>query len=145
MILSKKIWWVLSLTWGLFLTLLGLTTALILLCCGYKPYRHLYGWVFTVGDNWGGFNMGPITVVSKTAHSSTLNHEFGHSVQNCYFGPLAIFLVAIPSAIRYWYRTIIVKTGRKQTHELRPYDEAWFEHMATNLGNRYWIKRRELK
>lgn len=138
MILSKKIYWALSLTWGLILTLLGLTIALILLCCRKKPYRHLYGYVFTVGENWGGFSLGPISVVSKTAHFRTLNHEFGHSIQNCYFGPLMPFIVSIPSAVRYWYREFLVRTGKKKSWELPSYDSIWFEGMATRLGNKYY-------
>ena len=138
MILSKKIYWALSLTWGLILTLLGLTTAVVLLCCGKKSYRNMYGYYFVVGKNWGGFNMGPISVVSENPSYHTLNHEFGHSIQNCYFGPLMPFIVAIPSAIRYWYREFLIRTGRKKWSELRPYDEAWFEGTATQLGDRYF-------
>lgn len=136
--LSKIFYWTLSLTWGLLLTLLGLTTALVLLCCGKKPYRHMYGYVFTIGDSWGGLNLGPITLVCKTAHLSTLNHEFGHSIQNCYFGPFMPFLVAIPSAIRYWYREWLVRSGRKKYYELSPYDSIWFEGSATSIGNAYF-------
>lgn len=136
--LSKKIWWILSLTWGLPITLLGLITTVVLLCCGKKPYRNIYGWAFIVGENWGGFNLGPLTVTSKeSATRHTLYHEFGHSVQNCYFGPLMPFLVAIPSCIRYWYRELLVRSGRKEYWQLRPYDEAWFEGTATSIGYRY--------
>ena len=135
--LSKKIYWALSLTWGLPMTLLGLTIAIVLLCCRKKPYRHMYGYVFTVGENWGGLNMGPITLVDKYAGPRTLNHEFGHSIQNCYLGPLMPFLVAIPSAVRYWYREWLIRSGRKKARELPSYDSVWFEGTATSIGNKY--------
>lgn len=136
--LSKIFYWVLSLTWGLPMTLLGLTTAVVLLCCGKKPYPNMYGYYFVVGKGWGGFNMGPISVVSKNPSRHTLNHEFGHSIQNCYLGPLLPFVVAIPSAVRYWYREWLVRSGRKKSYELPPYDSVWFEGTATSLGNKYW-------
>lgn len=139
--LSKISFWALSLTWGLPITLLGLITAVVLLCFGKKPYRYLYGWVFTIGDNWGGFNLGPITVACEKTHYTTLNHEFGHSIQNCYFGPLMPFLIAIPSAIRYWYYTTMIKTGKKNSSSaLYLYNQIWFEKMATKFGNKYWRK-----
>ena len=136
--LSKKIYWVLSFTWGLPITLLGLITAVVLLCCGKKPYRHMYGYVFTVGENWGGLNLGPTTLACKTAHLATLNHEFGHSIQNCYFGPFMPFVVAIPSTIRYWYREWLVHYGRKKYYELPNYDAIWFEGGATRIGNEFY-------
>lgn len=97
----------------------------------------MYGYVFTVGENWGGLNMGPITLVDKYAGPRTLNHEFGHSIQNCYLGPLMPFLVAIPSAVRYWYREWLIRSGRKKARELPSYDSVWFEGTATSIGNKY--------
>lgn len=140
MILSKKIWWVLSLTWGLSMTLVGLITAVVLLILGYKPSPNLYGWYFVVGKSWGGFNMGPISLVSANPSRHTLNHEFGHSIHNCYFGPFVWFFISIPSAVRYWYREYLVKIKGKNYSDLPPYDEAWFEGTATSLGNRYYEK-----
>lgn len=138
MILSKKIWWALSLTWGLPMTLIGLIVALVLLIAGHKPNRNMYGWYFIVGKGWGGFNMGPISVVSEKPSRHTLNHEFGHSIHNCYFGPLLFFLIVIPSVSRYWYREYLVRVKDKKYSELPPYDDAWFEGTATIFGDRYW-------
>ena len=45
-------------------------------------------------------------------------HEFGHSFQNAILGPFMIFLVSIPSAIRYWYQTIRESKGKTN----KPYD-----------------------
>ena len=46
-------------------------------------------------------------------HNSSVSyinpHEFGHTFQNCLLGPLFPFMVAIPSAIRYWLREIFPK------------------------------------
>ena len=64
----------------------------------------------------------------------TRPHEFGHSLQNCLWGPLFPFVIAIPSATRYWYRDISAKKGNKPTTD---YDAVWFEGQATEWGNKY--------
>lgn len=129
-ILSKRQYYILSLTWGLPLTLMGLVCGLCLLVAGKTSKKHLYGYYFIVGKNWGGANLGIITIVCKDSSTELRNHEFGHSIQNCIFGPFTIFFVSLPSCIRYWIRSISNK-------ELPPYDYAWFEGMATMFGERY--------
>ena len=57
-------------------------------------------------DNWGGLDLGTNFFLADnmgrdwTLH--TKQHETGHTFQNALLGPLAIFLIFIPSAIRYW-------------------------------------------
>lgn len=68
---------------------------------------------------------------------SCIPHEYGHSIQVMIWGPLWLFVVAIPSVIRFWYREWYYKhkyfTTRKS---LPPYDSIWFEGQATRWGNR---------
>lgn len=130
-ILSKTWYYILSCTWGILMTLAGALVAGILLVAGYEPHKNIYGWYFECGEGWGGFNAGPISIVSKNPHKHTLQHEFGHSIQNCIFGPLILPYVVIPSVCRYWYRTIKNITSP-------PYDYAWFEGQATMFGERYY-------
>lgn len=59
-------------------------------------------------------------------------YKQGHGIQNYYFGPFMIFIVFIPSAIRYWYREIIKKINSNKA--LSEYDSIWFEKQATDLG-----------
>ena len=64
-------------------------------------------------------------------------HEYGHGIQNLWWGPLFLFVIAIPSAIRYWwrifYRKFIYPKNRKK---LPAYDDIWFEGQATKLGKK---------
>lgn len=136
--LSKKIFWLLSFTWGLPMTLLGLTTMVVLLCFGYKPNRNMYGWYIEFGNNWGGADLGPICVVNKNPSQHILNHEFGHAIQNCFFGPLFPFLIAIPSAVRYWCREYLMRIKKKKYSDLPDYDAIWFEGSATRIGNEFY-------
>ena len=133
--LSKVWYYIISLTWGLPLNLVGILCAVILLITGHKPEKNVYGWVFRVGKGWGGVNLGMFSIISKTAGNGTKIHEFGHSIQTCIFGPFIIIFVVIPSFTRYWVR--IYQEKVKGMTNLPDYDYAWFEGQATMFGIRY--------
>ena len=111
--------WFLSLTWGIIMTAIGAIATLGLnivkfagKLAGYdlKIKTHLNGCTFIteVGGNWGGLELGAFALCgnySETANywfQHTRKHEFGHALQHLVLGPLFIFVVAIPSATRYW-------------------------------------------
>ena len=132
--MNKFTFYLLSFTWGLPLTLIGLIVAAVLLCMGYKPQKWGYCYYFKVGgDSWGGINLGLIFLTDTEPIDSIRNHEHGHAIQNCYWGPLFLFVIGIPSAIRYWYREL-----RYHREGIRPptlYDDFWAEGQATKWGN----------
>lgn len=132
---TKAIFYILSFTWGLPMTLIGLISALVLICAGYKPKRWGGCIYFNVGKNWGGVELGLFFITDQRDSTHTKNHEFGHAIQNCWFGVLMPFLVCIPSAIRYWYREI--RYNRKGITPPTKYDDIWFEGQATALGTKY--------
>lgn len=138
-IIKGILFWVLSLTWGLPMTLIGVICALALLVTGHKPYRFHYLIYFEVGEGWGGFELGAFFVVNKGAGLPIKQHESGHGLQNIMLGIFMPFLVSIPSCMRYWYREILVRSGKKRYHELPDYDSIWFEGWATRLGNKHFI------
>lgn len=127
-------YYILSFTWGLPLTLVGLLVGLVLIVLGYKPKRFGWTFYFEIGKNWGGVELGLIFICSEGSSSRIKAHEFGHSIQNCFFGPFMLFVVSIPSAIRYWYREYQYRRGIRN---LPPYDSIWFEGQATQLGEWY--------
>ena len=130
------IFWFLSLTWGLPMTLMGAIVAFALLITGHKPKCFHHSIYFEVGENWGGFEAGGFFFTDKTPSLHTKQHESGHGLQNIVLGPLMPFVVSIPSAIRYWYRRI--KQKRNPNVVLPPYDSIWFEGQATRLGEKYF-------
>ena len=117
------------------MTLIGCAAAGILLLMGCKPQRNCYGWVFEYGERWGGVSFGPIAIVQRGASQYIKDHEFGHAVQNCYFGLFFIFLVALPSGIRYQYRSY--KERKDPTIALPNYYGIWFEKTASDAGEKY--------
>lgn len=127
-----SLYYFLSFTWGLPLTAIGCIVAIFLLLAGKRPQFFGPSLHFTIGRNWGGVDLGPVFITSNTYTTKTVCHEFGHSLQNCVFGPLTLFVVCIPSVFRYWYREF-----RYERHGQIPptrYDDAWFEGQATMWG-----------
>ena len=108
MIMKKIIFYLLSFTWGIVYSIIGLLVTLIMLVTGHKPKMFKTCWYFIVGNTWGGCNFGPCIVIGSNCESC-LPHEFGHAIQNCIFGPTFPFLIAIPSMLRYWYRELYFK------------------------------------
>lgn len=135
--LSKTWYYIISFTWGLPMNLLGVVIAIPLLILGYRPKQNMYGWYFEIGEDLGGVNFGFISIVAQNPSSYILQHEFGHSIQNCIFGIYFLPLVAIPSMLRYWYRRYLVTVKKVSYLDLPPYDSIWFEGQATLLGEKY--------
>lgn len=129
-LLSKTWFYILSFTWGIMMTALGMILSLVMLCTGHRPHKNAYGWYFVTKQNLGGFNAGPCSIVCENPSAHMLQHEFGHSIQNCIFGPFIIPFIVLPSVCRFWYREI--------KHTSSPaYDYAWYEGLATLFGERY--------
>lgn len=137
--MNKQTFWLFSYTWGIIVTLIGTIVFAGLCALGYKPQRNIYGYAIEIGEGWGGLEMGPFCLVSKNPSQHTLNHEFGHGIQNCCFGPFMIF-ISLASAVRYWYREYLVRVKKKSYSDLPPYDSIWFEGSATQIGNLYKAK-----
>ena len=128
--MNKCLYYIASFTWGLIMSFIGLVVFIVLTAFGYKIQRNALGWRIEIGSGWGGFSMGPFALVCKDVDEHLCAHEFGHSIQNCIFGPFMIVFVMIPSIIRYWmYNYQLIH------HQ---YEYIWFEQMATMLGLRYW-------
>ena len=127
--------YLLSFTWGLPMTLVGLVVAFVLIIAGYKPTKYGYCLHFVVGNNWGGINLGVVFITSNNPSEHTKAHEHGHGIQNCYWGILFPCVIVIPSAIRYWYREL--KYHRKGLIPSTQYDDFWVEADATKRGTEF--------
>ena len=103
-------------------------------------HRNGFGFITETGTNWGGVSLGLFALCGhyKINHpdffDETRKHEFGHSLQNLFLGPFFIFVVAIPSAVRYW----LAYYGRLE----EDYYAIWFERTATDWGTKVinWIE-----
>lgn len=125
------LYYLIQLTWGLPLNIIGAIIYLILkysFNCSVNRFRNMF--CIIVPSNFGGMNLGMFTVLGcQMGH--LISHEYGHSIQNLMFGWFTPFMISIPSAIRYWYRNILTAIGKPlQT----TYNDIWFEAQATELG-----------
>ena len=111
--INKPLYYILNCTWGCIMTFIGAVVAFALLCVGKKPQKHAGCTYFNVGKSWGGMELGCFFLTDSHDSQHTKNHEFGHSLQNCLWGPLFPFVVCIPSAIRYWLREFKTQKGKK--------------------------------
>lgn len=142
--LKKIIFWLLSFTWGLPVTLVGALVAIVLLITGHKPHRFYQNVYFCFGKGGWGFEAGPFFFLSTDAADSLYmkQHESGHGLQNIMFGPLMPFLVSIPSCIRFWYREWLVNSGRKKYNGfqnmtapgLREWPQNWAKNITRRIG-----------
>ena len=124
----------LSLTWGLPLTLMGGVIFTVLILAGKRPKRFGCCYYIEVGKNWGGLEGGLFFITCENPSLPLLRHEQGHGIQNLIFGPLMLPLVTIPSAIRWHYRAHIARRKPAKYAELPPYGSIWFERMADEFG-----------
>ena len=142
-ILFYIIYWLLSLTWGAIMTIIGTIGALALLITKHNPKTLGPNVYFEVGKGWGGMSLGPFFFCGKDSPLSTKYHEAGHGLQNILYGPLMPFIVCIPSAVRYHYRNWLYKHNPKKYFNLPDYDSIWFEGQATKWGTKMYEKKED--
>lgn len=96
---SRTLFYILSFTWGILCSTLGLIAALFLRALGYYWYPNQYGYViFLHTHNCGGFTLGPFSFVEANASPKLLDHEAGHSYQNIIYGPFMALLTIVSIA-----------------------------------------------
>lgn len=143
---ARFLYYLLACTWGILLTVIGLLITIVLGIAklfNKNIYFEKYYWIYGIKAGpvyWGGLEMGLMFIRDQKSINSVNEHEFGHTFQNCLFGPLMPFIVTIPSAIRYWYQELRFRKGK----ENKPYDSMWFEDAATQCG-RYAVLYIETK
>ena len=138
-----KYWhfWLLSFTWGLPQTILGCIVAVFFMITGHKPHKWGYCIYFvTKAKGYSGCEFGPFFVINDGGEGCR-NHEFGHGLQNCVYGPLTLFIIFIPATIRYWIRIYKMQVFHKTLGE---YDDFMFEGQATRWGTKM-IKKLTMK
>jgi len=134
--LSERTWlyYILNILWGFPLTLLGYIVLLFSLPFGrVMKLNGTLCFVFKKEKPWG-MSIGMVIFIGSNSvyDIQMLEHEYGHTMQNAIFGPLTLFLVSIPSAVRFWFRSYRTSIGKPPKTD---YDAVWFEGSATKIGH----------
>lgn len=98
----KTVWQILIWIWQAPQNIVGL---ILRLCYPWKPIP--FNGVDVVVDTRfkGGISLGRTIIVRKgyPAIPDTWKHEYGHSRQSLYLGPLYLLIVGLPSLLWAWY------------------------------------------
>lgn len=136
--------YLLSFTWGIVWTILGFLIFIIMwiFFSDQMKIRFIDGRIAVTMTNsrFGGVSLGVVYVVDKSDSRRLHLHELGHTIQNMYFGPLFIPVIAIPSFIRYHWRIYVRNVDYRKYLKLPHYDAVWFEGQATALGEKHFAK-----
>lgn len=118
-------------TWGLTVNLIGL---IVFLCCRGERRERFYNSVVTfLPGHRGGLSLGIFTFVSAQGpdRRRLCAHEYGHTVQCLFLGPLYWVVVVVPSVV--WYHCFRGFRRRRGV----PYDSLYCEAWATAWGRRW--------
>lgn len=131
--LPRILFYLLQFTWGLPVNLAGL---LVFLCCrGHSRSETFRNGIVTYlpGDR-GGLSLGIfifLSVSDENERHSLRIHEYGHTIQCLFLGPLYWIAVVLPSAV--WFHFF---ADYRKKHRV-PYDAFYCEGWATALGKRW--------
>ncbi len=90
-----------------------------------KQYNHTKVYVT---DRRFGISLGNYIIVYRYSDKQLMKHEYGHSIQSLYFGPLYLIIIGLPSIIM----NILT---RLRILKLYNYYKRWPENWADTLGN----------
>lgn len=110
---NKWLYYLLALTWGVLLTLLGLVATLVVMCFGKFPKAYKGIYYQSIFKNWGGWEFGLMFLCDEDENIYIKKHELGHTYQNALLGIFQPFLVWLPSAFRYQWREHIYRVQKR--------------------------------
>ena len=129
---SRALFYVIQFTWGLPVNLAGL---LVFLCCKRSHREKFCNSVVTyLPGNRGGLSLGIFIFLSIQGVDERRRlcvHEYGHTIQCLFLGPLYWLVVAIPSIV--WYHFF---TDFRKNHQIS-YDTLYCERWATAWGEKW--------
>ena len=129
----RVLFYFIQFTWGLTVNLVGL---LVFLCCRtwFSSIRFRNSIVTCLPGTRGGLSLGIfifLSIPNAAENIGLCSHEYGHTVQCLFLGPLYWIVVAVPSVV--WCN--LFGGYRKRRH--LPYDFLYCERWATAWGKKW--------
>lgn len=126
---ARAAFYLLQFTWGLPVNLVGL--AVFLCCRRSRRERYLNSVVTWLPECRGGLSLGIFLFLGDRESPELRVHEYGHTIQCLFLGPLYWPVVVLPSAV--WYHCFAAWRRKRRV----PYDALYCERWATAWGRRW--------
>ena len=123
-------------TWGLPQNLLGAAIYLFYRVQGCAHFRYQGAKVLIWPQRAGSMSMGSFLFMHPSwtpKDKALLEHEYGHTIQSLFFGPLYLLSVGLPSVIWASVPALDTLRRKKQISYYSVYPEKW----ASSLGARF--------
>ena len=117
-------------TWGI---LQNTAATLIFLRHINCPHRRFHGAIVTEWDKNRYMALGMFIFVKKGCDERLVVHEYGHTIQSVYLGPLFSLVIGLPSTV--WARFSIFHKLRR--NRKISYYSLYCERWANNLGEKF--------
>ena len=110
--MKRILYYLIHWTWAIPMNIFGGIMCLIALCCKWPVHKYRNAIEIVVPKNFGGLELGMFFLRGPN-NQGVAPHEYGHSIQMLWWGPLFPFVVGLPSALRYWLRHFKTPSGRR--------------------------------
>nr|WP_325211230.1 hypothetical protein [uncultured Oscillibacter sp.] len=125
----RALFYLVQFTWGLPVNLAGL---LVFLCYPHsRRERFCNSSVTYLPGGQGGLSLGVFLFLGGQENPGLRVHEYGHTIQCLFLGPLYWVLVVLPSAV--WYHCFASYRQKRRI----PYDALYCERWATAWGKKW--------
>lgn len=120
-------------TWGLPQTLAG---AVIYLLYGRGERQSFHGAAATFWKHRSSVSLGAFVFVAGSpyeARERTLVHEYGHTIQSLFLGPLYLFVIGLPSILWAGLPVFEKRRRAKGISYYSLYTERWANYLGENV------------
>lgn len=125
----KWLYWILQFTWNLIPNIIYFLILVVVFAIKHKKIQILDQFlIIFIGNNWGGVSLSLGALIANNMSEEwtkhTIYHERGHAYQAAMGSIFYLFIVAIPSVIRW-----VINHYKKLE-----YESIRFEHSASAIG-----------
>lgn len=127
----------LQFTWGILQNIAGLVLFLGCKILGRKSKMYKNAVATKWNNKYGSLSLGMFLFVTNDEDETLLAHEYGHSLQSIFLGPLWFFVIGIPSII--WAGCFDEYRKKNNVSYYRFYTERWSNELVGLDENRHFI------
>lgn len=119
---------ILLIIWGFPQNILGSIIWFICKVCKKNPTDRYKGKVIVFWNLMSGLSLGNFIFVNQAASQNTKDHEYGHTIQSNFLGPLFLIVIGLPSII--WAGCFDRYREKHNISYYRFYTEKWADALG---------------